>query len=101
MCIVISQCIWRNHDWGSEKTPGRGRAPTRPHTDARPISVKAYQESLGEKDWQEVSVRDTTKGVLTLRMHVKRVVGVGSRRTPGTLLDTRHQPQQGRPKTQI
>lgn len=59
--------------WVPEKTPGRGRAPTRPHTDARPISVKAYQESLGEKDWQEVSVRDTTKGVLTLRMHVKRV----------------------------
>jgi SRSO17 transposase len=56
-----------------EKKPGRGRTPTRPHTDAQPITVKAYQEGLCEGDWQEVTVRDTTKGVLTLSMHVKQV----------------------------
>lgn len=56
-----------------EKMPGRGRTPTRPKTDAQPITVKAYQEGLCEGDWQDVTVRDTTKGVLTLSMHVKRV----------------------------
>lgn len=56
-----------------EKKPGRGRSPTRPKTDAKPMTVKAYQEGLSEEDWQEVAVRDTTKGALTLRMHVKRV----------------------------
>jgi SRSO17 transposase len=56
-----------------KKKPGRGRTPTRPKTDAQPITVKAYQEGLSEEDWQEVTVRDTTKGVLTLNMHVKRV----------------------------
>jgi SRSO17 transposase len=56
-----------------EKSPGRGRPPTRPKTDAQPITVKAYQALLGERDWQEVEVRDTTKGVLRLSMHVRRV----------------------------
>jgi SRSO17 transposase len=56
-----------------EKKPGRGRTPTHPKTDAPFITVKAYQEGLCEKDWQEVAVRDTTKGVLTLSMHVRRV----------------------------
>ena len=56
-----------------EKKPGRGRTPTLPKTDAQSITVKAYQEGLGEEDWQEVVVRDTTKGILTLSMHVRRV----------------------------
>jgi SRSO17 transposase len=56
-----------------EKKPGRGRTPTRPKTDAHPITVKAYQEGVCERDWQEVAVRDTTKGVLTLSMPVRRV----------------------------
>ncbi len=56
-----------------EKKPGRGRTPTLPKTDTQPITVKAYQEGLREGDWQEVAVRDTTKGVLTLSMHVRRV----------------------------
>jgi SRSO17 transposase len=56
-----------------EKKPGRGRTPTLPKTDAQPITVNTYQEGLCEGDWQEVAVRDTTKGVLTLSMHVRRV----------------------------
>lgn len=56
-----------------EKKSGRGRAPTLPKTDAHPITVKAYKEGLCEGDWQDVAVRDTTKGVLTLSMHVRRV----------------------------
>jgi SRSO17 transposase len=56
-----------------EKKPGRGRAPTRPKTDAQSVTVTAYQEGLREGDWQEIAVRDTTKGVLTLAMHVRRV----------------------------
>lgn len=56
-----------------EKKPGRGRKPTLPQTDAQPITVKAYQEGLSERDWQDVEVRTTTKGVLTLSMHVRRV----------------------------
>ena len=49
------------------------RPPTLPKTDAQPITVKAYQERLCDGDWQDVEVRDTTKGVLTLSMHVRRV----------------------------
>lgn len=56
-----------------EKKPGRGRTPSRPATNAKPTTVNAYQAGLREENWQEVTVRDTTKGVLTLRMHVKRV----------------------------
>jgi SRSO17 transposase len=56
-----------------EKKPGRGRTPTRPKTEAEPITVTAYHAELRDEDWQEVPVRDTTKGVLTLNMHVKRV----------------------------
>jgi SRSO17 transposase len=56
-----------------EQQSGRGRTPTRLHTDTHPITVKASQESLCAGDWQKVTVRDTTKGVLTLNMHVKRV----------------------------
>jgi SRSO17 transposase len=56
-----------------EKKPGRGRTPTRPKTDAEPIPVNAYHAELRDEEWQEVAVRDTTKGVLTLSMHVKRV----------------------------
>lgn len=56
-----------------EKRPGRGRMPTRPRTDAQPTTVNAYQEGLREEDWQEVTVRDPTKGGLTLSMHVRRV----------------------------
>jgi len=56
-----------------QKKPGRGRPPTLPTTEAQPITAKAYQEGLRESDWQEVAVRETTKGVLTLSMHVRRV----------------------------
>ena len=59
--------------WVPEKKPGRGRTPTLPKTDAHPITVNTDQEGLCERDWQEVAVRDTTKGVLTLSMHVRRV----------------------------
>jgi SRSO17 transposase len=58
-----------------EKTPGRGRPPTLPHTDARSTTVKAYQEGLREADWQEVEVRDTDKGSLTLACHIQEVWG--------------------------
>ena len=56
-----------------EKKPGRGRTPSLPRTDAQPISVKAYHAGLRETDWQEVDVRETTKGVLKLALHVKEV----------------------------
>jgi SRSO17 transposase len=56
-----------------EKKPGRGRTPTLPTTDAQPSTVNTYQEGLCEGDWQEVAVRDPTKGVVTLSMHVRRV----------------------------
>lgn len=56
-----------------EKKPGRGRTPSIPRTEAQPTRVNAYQEGLSEADWQKVEVRDTTKGVLTLSMHVRQV----------------------------
>lgn len=56
-----------------EKPPGRGRPPTRPQTDARSTTVKAYQEGLREADWQKILVRDTDKGSLTLTCHIKEV----------------------------
>lgn len=56
-----------------EKPPGRGRPPTLPRTEAQSTRVDAYQEGLSEADWQQVEVRDTTKGVLTLSVHVRQV----------------------------
>jgi len=56
-----------------DKKPGRGRTPTRPRTEAQTTTVKIYQEGLRETAWQEVEVRETVKGVLTLDMHVRQV----------------------------
>ena len=56
-----------------EKMPGRGRTPTLPRTAAQSVTVKTYQEGLGEGAWQAVEVRDTVKGVLTLDIHVRPV----------------------------
>jgi len=38
-----------------------------------PVTVKAYKEKLDEKQWETIEVRDTTKGKLTLSIHVMQV----------------------------
>jgi len=55
------------------KKPGKGRTPTTPRTLAMPVTVKAYKEKLDEKQWETIEVRDTTKGKLTLSIHVMQV----------------------------
>jgi len=56
-----------------EKKPGAGRTPTRPRTDAKPITVKNYLKKLDESQWKVIAVRDTTKGELKLSVHVSAV----------------------------
>jgi SRSO17 transposase len=55
------------------KKPGGGRAPSVPKTEATPIEVNVYQGGLNDDDWQEIEVRDTAKGKLTLKGHVRKV----------------------------
>jgi hypothetical protein len=63
---------------GPEKKPGRRRTPTRPRTDAQPITVKAYQERLGEEDWQQVGGAGYHQRRLDLVVACETRVGVGS-----------------------
>jgi SRSO17 transposase len=56
-----------------EKTPGPGRRPTKRQTDVDPVTVKCYGNSLGSFAWQNVTVRNTVKGPLTLSIHVEKV----------------------------
>jgi len=56
-----------------QKQPGKGRAPNLPKTQDIAVTVKSYKEKLDEAQWEIIEVRDTTKGKLTLSIHVVQV----------------------------
>jgi SRSO17 transposase len=56
-----------------ERTLGRGRKPTRPQADIDPVEVKEYAQHLEPYNWRTITVRDGTKGPLTLSVHTRRV----------------------------
>lgn len=56
-----------------ESASGRGAKPTKRRADCDPIRVDLYAKQLPSYEWQTVTVRDGTKGPLTLLMHTARV----------------------------
>jgi SRSO17 transposase len=56
-----------------ERPLGRGRQPTRPQADSDPVEVKEYAQPLEPYHWRTITVRDGTKGPLTLSVHTRRV----------------------------
>jgi SRSO17 transposase len=56
-----------------ECTSKRGAKPTKLRADCDPIRVDLYAQQLASYEWHAVTVRDTTKGPLTLSMHAARV----------------------------
>ena len=56
-----------------ERPLGRGRQPTRPQADSDPVEVKEYAQHLEPYHWRTITVRDGTKGPLTLSVHTRRV----------------------------
>jgi len=51
----------------------RGRKPTRPVTDIKPIEVQGYVKTLRSTDFQEVNIRKGTKGWLKAKVHTATV----------------------------
>ena len=56
-----------------ESTSKRGAKPTKLRADSDPIRADLYAQQLSSYEWQTVTVRDGTKGPLTLSMHATRV----------------------------
>ncbi len=56
-----------------ESTSRRGPKPTKRRADDDPIRVDRYAQQRPSYEWQTVTVRDGTKGPLTLSMHATRV----------------------------
>jgi SRSO17 transposase len=56
-----------------ERTSNYGPAPTKLHADCDPITVEAYAKERDARTWRTVTVRDATKGPLTLSVHVARI----------------------------
>jgi SRSO17 transposase len=56
-----------------ESTLKRGAKPTKLRADCDPVRVDLYAQQLPSYEWQTVTVRDGTKGPLTLSMHATRV----------------------------
>jgi hypothetical protein len=52
---------------------GRGRTPIHLKSDVASIAVNKYIESLKEKHWKKVEVRNGTKGKITAKAHVVKV----------------------------
>jgi SRSO17 transposase len=56
-----------------EKKGNKGRAPTRIKPTVQGVIASRYMESLSDEQWQHLTVRNTTKGVLTGYYHFKTV----------------------------
>jgi len=56
-----------------EKTSRRGPKPTKLQADRDPIKVKWYADYLHPFEWKTITVRDGTKGALTLSVHTAQV----------------------------
>ena len=57
----------------SEKENEADQKPKKIQTDVDPITVKKYASQLTSFEWRRITVRDATKGPLTLSVHAKRV----------------------------
>jgi SRSO17 transposase len=55
------------------ETGKRGRPAMRLQADVPPVRLDKYHSSLEASGWKEVSVRKTTKGWLSLKVHLTRV----------------------------
>lgn len=55
------------------KEGNRGRKPTRPVTDMKPIEVQDYIKTLRSTDFREVNIRKGTKGWLRAKVHTASV----------------------------
>jgi len=51
----------------------RGRPPKKLKADQDCIKLSEYYKNLDKRDWQEIKVRNTAKGVLKAEYHMKRV----------------------------
>ena len=56
-----------------DKQGTRGRTPIHLKSDVASIAVNKYMESLKEKQWKKVEVRNGTKGKITAKAHVVKV----------------------------
>ena len=56
-----------------EKKTGRGRTPTRSLPNKKSINADKHIVSLNQSDWQKVTLRNGTKGVLEVESYNKRV----------------------------
>jgi SRSO17 transposase len=56
-----------------EKKSGRGRTPSRLLPNIKPISADVHIASLNEKDWEKVTLRNGTKGVLAVEAYMQHV----------------------------
>jgi SRSO17 transposase len=56
-----------------EKSPGRGRIPTRLKASLQPVRVDQYVANLGKHDWQKVTIRKACKGYLRAWIHIATV----------------------------
>ena len=56
-----------------EKEIGSSHRPTKLHADIDPTTVKKYESQLTEFEWRNITVRNATKGPLTLAIHVRKV----------------------------
>ena len=56
-----------------EKKTGRGRTPTRLLPNKKSINAYKHIVSLNQSDWQKVTLRNGTKGVLEVESYNKRV----------------------------
>lgn len=55
------------------KSSNKGRPPTKPKADLESLEVKNYMQQLRPDQWQRVTVRDGTKGPLTLSVSATKV----------------------------
>lgn len=55
------------------KENNRGRKPTRPVATTKPVEVQQYIKTLRNADFQEVSIRKSTKGWLKAKVHTATV----------------------------
>ena len=56
-----------------EKEIGSSHRTTKFHADIDPITVKKYESQLTEFEWRNITVRNATKGPLTLSINVRKV----------------------------
>ena len=56
-----------------EKSPGRGRPPTRLKANIEPVRVDKYAANLSKSDWKKIKIRKTTKGHLQAWIHITTV----------------------------